>query len=127
LYVIRPGCFWARKFETSASVKSASARQRVTMHHLKFAETALSLVTNFTPVGIQTLGRSSMDSLNGSFFAEAPILLRHIMKCFAFCLIVRRSVNSTVRETLALDTFKSNCRTFPVCHFAGVPLEIPFR
>jgi hypothetical protein len=36
-------------------------------------------------------------------------------------------VNWPVRETLALDTLEGSCRTFPICHFAGVPLEIPFR
>jgi hypothetical protein len=45
----------------------------------------------------------------------------------AFCLSVRGFVSLPVRETLALDALKSNCRTFPVRHLAGVPLEIPFR
>ena len=56
-----------------------------------------------------------------------PLLLRHRMKAFAFCLGVRGSVSLPVRETPAIDALKSNCRTFPVGHLAGVPLEIPFR
>src|SRR5262245_14417071 len=35
-------------------------------------------------------------------------------------------VSRPVRETLALDTLKSNCRTFSVFDLAGVPLEVPF-
>ena len=56
-----------------------------------------------------------------------PLLLRHRMKAFAFCLSVRGFVSLPVRETFALDTLKSNCRTFPVADIAGVPFEIPFR
>jgi hypothetical protein len=40
---------------------------------------------------------------------------------------VRGFVSLPVRETLALNTLKSNCRTFPIRHLAGVPFEIPFR
>ena len=40
---------------------------------------------------------------------------------------MRGFVRWPVRETLALDTLEGSCRTFPVCHLAGVPLEIPFR
>src|SRR6202022_4523640 len=53
--------------------------------------------------------------------------LRHATKRLAFCLSVRGFVSRPVRETLALDTFEGSCRTFPICHLAGVPLEIPFR
>jgi hypothetical protein len=49
------------------------------------------------------------------------------MKARAFCLGVRGFVSLPVRETFALNAFKSNCRTFPICHLAGVPFEIPFR
>ena len=45
----------------------------------------------------------------------------------AFCLSVCGFVSAPVRETLALNTLKSNCRTFPVRHLASVPFEIPFR
>ena len=40
---------------------------------------------------------------------------------------MRGFVSRPVRETLALDTFEGFRRTFPVCHLAGVPFEIPFR
>ena len=54
-------------------------------------------------------------------------LFCHARNLLAFCLNVRGFVMAAVRETFALDTLKSNCRTFPVCHPAGVPFEIPFR
>jgi hypothetical protein len=40
---------------------------------------------------------------------------------------VRGFTRLTIRETLALCAFEGHRRTFPVCHFAGVPFEIPFR
>jgi len=49
------------------------------------------------------------------------------MKARALCLSVCGFVSLPVRETFALDTLKANCRTFPVCHLASIPLEIPFR
>jgi hypothetical protein len=49
------------------------------------------------------------------------------MKARAFCLSVCGFVSRPVRETLALDSPEGSCRTFPVCHLAGVPFEIPFR
>ena len=52
--------------------------------------------------------------------------VRQCMKARAFCLSVRGFVSRPVRETLALDTLSNERRTFPVCHLAGVPLEIPF-
>jgi hypothetical protein len=45
----------------------------------------------------------------------------------AICLIVSGLVSRPVRETFALYTLKSNCRTFPVAELARVPFEIPFR
>jgi hypothetical protein len=52
--------------------------------------------------------------------------LRYKRKRFAFCLSVRGFVRLTIRETLTFRAFERERRTFPVIHFAGVKLEIPF-
>jgi hypothetical protein len=44
----------------------------------------------------------------------------------ACCLIVLALVRLTVRETLTFRALERERRTFPVCHLAGVELEIPF-
>lgn len=52
------------------------------------------------------------------------------MNFFAFCLLVIGLVSRPIRETLALDTNKGLCRTFPIAHAklgAVIVTEIEFR
>lgn len=52
------------------------------------------------------------------------------MKARVFCLAVRGFVSRTIRETLALDTQESFCRTFSIGHAklgAVVIAEIKLR
>src|ERR1700730_11276404 len=74
-----------------------------------------------------TKASTGYDSKNSNANRKSYLELRKRKKARAFCLIVRGSVRSMIRETPALSTFEGERSTFAIGNIAGVPFEIPFR
>src|ERR1700730_7216782 len=72
-----------------------------------------------------TKASTGYDSKNSNANRKSYLELRKRKKARAFCLSVRGSVRSMIRETPALSTFEGERSTFG--NIARIELETPFR